>query len=145
MFTILLKIKVLKMVGETKFKVSMLLLRMSVILVMLMWTLDKFFKPVHAAKVYEKFYFIAGLENTVVYVIGGIEIIILIMFFLGIFKTFSYGAVLIFHSVSTFSAFAKYLAPFENLLFFTAWPMLAACLALFLLRKEDTLLQIGSK
>lgn len=132
------------MIEDKKFKVSMLLLRISVLLVMLVWTLDKFFKPEHAAKVYEKFYFIAGLENTIVYVIGGIEIIILIMFFFGIMKTFSYGAVLIFHAVSTLSAFAKYLAPFDNLLFFAAWPMFAACIALFLMRKEDTLLQIGN-
>lgn len=31
-----------------------------------------------------------------------------------------------------------------NLLFFAAWPMLAACLALFLLRDEDTLATVGS-
>lgn len=133
------------MLQEQKFKLSMLLLRCSVILVMLMWTIDKFIKPEHAAKVYANFYHITGLENTIVYIIGGVEILILILFFLGIMKTFTYGAVLVFHAVSTFSAFTKYLAPLENLLFFAAWPMLAACITLFLMRKEDTLLQFGNK
>jgi hypothetical protein len=31
------------------------------------------------------------------------------------------------------------LAPFDNLLFFAAWPMLAACITLYLLRDLDTL------
>ncbi len=31
-----------------------------------------------------------------------------------------------------------------NLLFFAAWPMLAACIALFLLCEHDTLLSIGT-
>jgi len=44
------------------------------------------------------------------------------------------------HTVSTLSSYAQYLDPFNNLLFFAAWPMLAACVALFLLRGHDTLL-----
>jgi putative oxidoreductase len=31
---------------------------------------------------------------------------------------------------------------FDNLLFFAAWPMLAACIALYLLRDQDTLLTV---
>ena len=62
-----------------------------------------------------------------------------LLFVAGLLKTWTYGAILIFHGVSTLSAFAKYLQPFDNLLFFAAWPMLAACAALFLLRDYDTL------
>ncbi len=49
------------------------------------------------------------------------------------------------HAVSTLSSFRQYLAPFKgpNLLFFAAWPMLAACIALFLLRDLDTLWTVG--
>jgi len=128
-----------------KLQLSLLLLRLGVFLVMFMWTIDKFINPGHAAKVYEKFYYIAGMESAVMYAIGAIEIIVLLMFLAGYMKKYTYGAVLIFHAVSTLSSFKQYLAPFEgpNLLFFAAWPMLAACIALFLLREQDSMLSAG--
>ncbi|MGB5439319.1 MAG: hypothetical protein WBN90_06670 [Gammaproteobacteria bacterium] len=130
---------------DKRLEVSLLLLRMSVFLVMFMWTIDKFINPGHAAKVYESFYYIAGLESAVMYVIGALEIIILLLFLAGYKKKYTYAAVLLFHAVSTLSSFKQYLAPFDgpNLLFFAAWPMLAACFALFLLRDGDTLLSMN--
>lgn len=133
------------MVRDLKFSYSLLLLRLTVFLVMLMWTIDKFVNPSHAAKIYEKFYYIAGLESLAVYTIGTVEIILLILFLAGVKKKFTYGAVLVLHAVSTLSSFGQYLSPFEgaNLLFFAAWPMLAACVMLFLFREEDTIFQPG--
>lgn len=124
---------------DTKLELSLLLLRLSVFLVMFMWAIDKFINPGHAAKVYELFYYIAGLEAVVMYAIGAMEIGLLLLFLVGYKKKYTYGAVLVFHAVSTLSSFKQYLAPFDgpNLLFFAAWPMLAACLALFLLRDRD--------
>ena len=129
---------------DKKLQVSLLLLRLTVFLVMFMWTIDKFINPGHAAKVYESFYYIAGLESVVMYALGSIEIIILLLFLAGYKKTFTYGAVLVFHAVSTLSSFKQYLSPFEgpSLLFFAAWPMLAACITLFLLRDQDRMLSI---
>ncbi|MCL7419732.1 MAG: hypothetical protein M8364_02350 [Methylobacter sp.] len=117
-------------------------LRISVFFVMFMWAIDKFLNPAHAAKIYEKFYFIAGLESPVMLILGAVEVIILIAFLAGLYKKFSYGFVLTVHAVSTLSSFKQYLAPFDgaNLLFFAAWPMLGACVALFLLRDEDVML-----
>ena len=45
---------------------------------------------------------------------------------------------LVLHAISTLSSYKMYLAAFDNLLFFAAWPMLAACIALFYLRDLDT-------
>ena len=130
---------------DKKLEITLLLLRLSVFLVMFMWTMDKFINPGHAAKVYEKFYYIAGLEAVVMYATGALEIILLIMFLAGYKKKYVYGAVLALHTVSTLSSFKQYLAPFEgpNLLFFAAWPMLAACIALFILRDHDKMLSVG--
>lgn len=127
-----------------RLRLSLLLLRLSVFIVMFMWTIDKFVNPAHAAKVYESFYFIGGLSPNVMAVIGGIEIIILFLFLIGYKKLYTYGAVLAFHTVSTLSSFGIYLSPFEgpNLLFFAAWPMLAACFTLFVLRDHDTMLSV---
>ena len=130
---------------EKKLQLSLLFLRVTVFLVMFMWTIDKFINPGHAAKVYESFYYIAGLESIVMYAIGAAEMVLLLLFLSGYKKTITYGAVLILHAVSTLSSFNQYLAPFEgpNLLFFAAWPMLAACLTLFLLRDQDRMLSAG--
>ena len=124
---------------DNKLQFSLLFLRLTVFLVIFMWTIDKFINPGHSAKIYESYYNIAGLGDVVMYAIGVIEIIILLLFLVGYKKKYTYSAILAIHTVSTLSAFKQYLAPFDgpNLLFFAAWPMLAACLALFLLRDQD--------
>ncbi len=123
---------------------SLLMLRLSVFLVMLIWTIDKFVNPVHAARVYEHFYFIPGLGETAFIVIGIAELLLLLAFVVGWQKRWTYGAVLALHAVSTLSSYQQYLSPFErtNLLFFAAWPMLAACFALYYLRDLDTRLTL---
>ncbi len=124
---------------------SLLLLRVSVFVVMLMWTLDKFVNPDHAAKVFAHFYFIAGVGAAPIRIIGAIEVLAITAFVAGLAKRWSYGFVLAVHAVSTLSSFRIYLDPFSspNLLFFAAWPMLAACATLFLLRDEDRLASLG--
>src|SRR5262249_18341042 len=51
----------------------------------------------------------------------------------GLAKALHLRAVLLFHAISTVSAYQQYISPFEshNLLFYAAWPMLAACFALY--------------
>ncbi len=126
--------------------VALLVLRLTVFLVMAMWTIDKFVRPDHAAAVYEHFYFLGGLGPTIVYSIGVAELVLLIGFVIGFAPRFTYGLVLLLHAVSTFSSFRQYFAPFEkvNLLFFAAWPMLGACFVLYYLRDLDTLWSIRS-
>lgn len=118
---------------------SLFLLRLGVFIVMFMWTLDKFIHPDHAAQVFESFYFIKSGE-AFVYAIGAVELVIIILFLFGMFKKLSYGFVLFAHAISTFSSYKQYFVPFDkgNLLFFAAIPMLAACLALYLLKNYDT-------
>jgi putative oxidoreductase len=121
--------------------VALLTMRLSIFLVMFMWTVDKFVNPGHATRIFEYFYFIPGVESTFIYGLAVAEMLLLAVFLLGVQKRWSYGLVLLLHSVSTFSSFRQYLDPFEgsHLLFFAAWPMWAACVALYLLRDQDTL------
>ncbi|MDE2085613.1 MAG: hypothetical protein KGK06_09075 [Xanthomonadaceae bacterium] len=127
------------MTDDKRLGLALLLMRLSVFLVMLMWTLDKFLRPAHAAGVFEHFYTMGGLGSTVFYLLGALELLLLLVFVAGLAQRFSYGVVLVLHAVSTLSAWRQYLHPQEgmNLLFFAAWPMLAACLALYLLRGHD--------
>jgi hypothetical protein len=130
--------------SQDRIPIALLALRIGVFIVMFMWTLDKFVVPEHSAAVFGGFYGIAGLGPAAVYVVGAVELSIIVAFLLGIAKRFSYGAVFILHAISTLASFRMYLG-FDNLLFFAAWPMLAACFALYLLRDLDTLGVVGGR
>lgn len=121
---------------------ALLFLRLSIFTVMLMWTLDKFVNPGHAIAVFNKFYHLGGLNSVAIGTIAALELVLITAFVLGYRKTFSYGAVLALHAVSTLSSYPQYLNPWPNLLFFAAIPMLAACWALFSLRSQDTLFTV---
>ncbi|HER63261.1 MAG TPA: hypothetical protein ENO11_04725, partial [Desulfobacteraceae bacterium] len=60
---------------EKRLTISLFALRVTVALVMLVWNLDKFVNPQHAATVYESFYLLGGLGREVMYVIGAVEIV----------------------------------------------------------------------
>jgi hypothetical protein len=117
---------------------SLLALRLGVFVVMLVWTLDKFVSTAHASRIFENFYGLTGMGSAVLMAIGAAELLLVLAFVAGIQKRFTYGAVLVLHAISTVSSYRQYLDPFNNLLFFAAWPMLAACFTLYWLRDFDT-------
>lgn len=54
--------------------IVLLLLRLSVFLVMLIWTIDKFVRPEHAISVFEHFYFVKGVGAAIVYALAAGEL-----------------------------------------------------------------------
>lgn len=128
---------------DKRLQISLLSLRIGVFIVMFVWALDKFVNPAHSAGIFEAFYGIGGISHALVYLMGGLQIMLVLLFLAGVLKTWTYGLILVLHAASTFSSYSHYLDAFNNLLFFAAWPMLAACLALFLLREADTLLSVN--
>ena len=128
----------------TNLQKALLALRLGVFLVMIMWTINKFINPAGTSSVFSRYYKIDGINDILSYVLGSVQLALVISFVLGIKKKITYGSIFPLHAVSTLSAFGKYIDPFgpKNLLFFAAWPMLAAIYALYLLRDEDTLLTI---
>ncbi|MBS3746309.1 MAG: hypothetical protein KGY53_04250 [Wenzhouxiangellaceae bacterium] len=127
------------MSNQQKIANALLFLRLGVFIVILMWTLDKFVNPGHAAGVFENFYGLSGWGPTVFMIIGALESILLIGFVIGFKKRLTYGLIFLIHAVSTLSSWKQYINPFDgNLLFFAAIPMLAACWALYSLRELDT-------
>lgn len=116
-------------------------LRYGVFLVFLGWTLDKFLNPGHATKVFQGFYGISLPGNAILFGLAALELAIILAFLAGLWKTYTYGFVLVFHGISTLSSYEQYIPHYGaevNLLFFAAWPMLAACWVLFVLRDLDT-------
>lgn len=129
---------------DKKLPISLFSMRVTVFIVMLMWTIDKLIRPEHASGVYEKFYGLSGVMGYLMQGFGILELILLIGFVLGIWKSVTYLIVFILHTISAFSTLGVYLTPFtgNHLLFFAAFPMWAACLSLYLLRHEDTFLTV---
>ena len=124
-----------------RLRLPLFLLRIGVFVVMLAWTLDKFIRPDHAASVFKKYFLISGMSNSISYTVGAVELLLIVGFVAGFHKRITYGAVLLLHAVSTLASYKQYVNPYEmnTLLFFAAWPMLAACYALYVLRDLDTL------
>ena len=127
-----------------RLSLSLLLLRLSLGLVMMVWAFDKFLNPGHGGAVLESFYGLSGVGEQVIRGIGVVQGLIVLAFILGIAKTWTYGAVLFMHAVTTLVSWSAYLDPLKNILFFSAWPMLAGLVTLFLLRGEDRIASLGS-
>lgn len=123
---------------------ALLALRLGVFVVMFMWTVDKFVNPGHAAGIFGNFYGLEGLGSAIVIFLGMVELILILAFVAGLYKKWTYGAILLLHGASTLASWRFYLG-FDNLLFFAAWPMLAACYALYVLREHDTLMTVSSR
>jgi len=45
--------------------------------------------------------------------------------------------ILVFHGLTTLASWDRYIPPDVSLTFYTAWPMLAACITLYWLRDLD--------
>ena len=78
------------------------------------------------------------VSTDIMMVLGYLQLALVVVFGLGLWKKWLYLAVLVLHAGSTLSSLPLYLDPFNNLLFFAAWPMLAACFILFMLKEYDT-------
>ena len=126
---------------KNRVRSSLVWLRLGVFLVFFAWTLDKFVNPGHASKVFEGFYGISLPANSLLFGLAFLELLVILAFLAGLWKTWTYGFVLVFHGISTLSSYEQYIPHYGadvNLLFFAAWPMLAACWVLFSLRDLDT-------
>ena len=126
---------------------ALLTLRLGVGLVFAIWTLDKFVNPDHAIRVFQHFYMIPFLTENGSYVLGTVQGLLVLAFVSGFLRTWSYGLVFLLHAGSTLTPMANYFSPWEgaNLLFFAAWPMLAAAFTLWWLRDYDVLLNLDAR
>ncbi|MBA3526830.1 MAG: hypothetical protein M3438_01610 [Pseudomonadota bacterium] len=133
------------MINETDRRLSacLVLLRLGVGLVMLVWSFDKILNPSHGGAVLESFYGIAGAGGSVIRAIGILQGLIVLAFLVGFARTWTYGAVLAMHGTTTLISWSAYLEPLKNILFFAAWPMLAACVTLFVLRDHDRIASLS--
>ncbi|MBT6033708.1 MAG: hypothetical protein HOH19_14115, partial [Kordiimonadaceae bacterium] len=97
---------------------------------------EKFVNPGHLIGNLEYFYLIDGIDNNIIYIGGVIHMIVVFAFLAGMWKRYTYGFMMVAHGLSTIVSWRQYTTDF-NIVFYTAWPMLAACVALYILRDLD--------
>lgn len=133
------------MKSEQQLKIGLLLIRLSTGIFFLVWSIEKLIYPEITQKVFSRFYMME-ISPAVSYGVGILQTIIVLAFMAGLFKTWTYGLILGMHAVSTLSTYKELLNPYQppNHLFWAAVPLLAALVALFLVRKEDSLFTLGS-
>lgn len=117
-------------------------LRIGLAILFLVWALDKLINPEHTKQVLGLFY---GqnpetTSDTIPYVLGALQLVLVLAFAAGKFKTITYGALLLMHLATTVVSLKMHLDPFgvPAILFWANWPILGAAIALFLLRDRDT-------
>lgn len=129
-------------------EISLFLIRISTAAFFLIWSISKIVAPAITQYIAESFYLSsATISNPISVFIGILQLIIVLTFLAGLFKTWSYGALLGMHGVSVLVSYGPLLDPFTppNTLFWAAIPTLGALIALFLLRDRDQLFTLGHR
>jgi putative oxidoreductase len=135
------------MTRDMKLEASLLIMRLAIAAFMLVWAIDKVIAPEHARAVFSHFYF-TGTSTAVLESLGFAQMAIIAAFAVGFARFWTYGTVLLMHAASTASTYAQLLNPWggdrPQLLFWAAVPVLAAMIALFVLRDRDQLLSVDA-
>lgn len=129
---------------DTALEAGLLAIRVSCAALFLVWSIDKIVHPDHAQGVFKVFYFMQITEQIAI-AVGVVQTVIVLGFLIGAMKTWTYGAVLLMHTISVVSTWERLLTPYagnRQILFWGAVPVVAALLLLFLVRKRDRLLSV---
>ena len=120
---------------------ALLVLRVTLGIFLLQWGVEKIIMPASAEGIWQYFYGMT-LPRLAAYFAGAVEIAIALCLFLGLFRTISYAAAMLLHAVTVMITWRQLLDPWGdpiNHLFIAAVPVLGAFVALFMLRKWDTI------
>ncbi|MEL6364020.1 MAG: hypothetical protein AAFR11_04190 [Pseudomonadota bacterium] len=126
--------------------IALAVLRYSIAAFFAVWAIEKFVKPEVTGRIWSHFYKIEGIGEIASYAIGSVQLAVIVLFVLGLFRFWTYGALMVMHAVSTFSTWEHLIDPYgKNHLFWAGVPTLAAIVALWLMREEDTLGTLGNR
>jgi len=125
---------------------ALVALRIGLAILFLIWALDKLVNVDHAKAVFAGFYGqnAETMSSSLPYALGAIQLVLVLAFAAGAFKTVTYGALLLMHLATCIVSAKLHLDPFgtPNILFWANWPILGALIALFLLRDRDRTLSV---
>jgi hypothetical protein len=134
------------MLHDRTLGIALAVMRLATAAFFLVWSLEKILLPTKQQGIFETFYGGAQPEAVIV-ALGVAQTAIVLLFAAGLFRTLTYGALLLMHAVSTLSTAGRLIDPYEgvNHLFWAAVPVLGLLVALFLLRERESVLVLGSK
>ena len=124
---------------------SLLILRLSLGIFLLLWALEKFILPQTTKEIWSNFYQMP-ISGTIVTILAILQTLLAIAFLIGFLRSFTYGIALGINAVTFISTWRQLLDPWGlvsgeaiNHLFLAGIPVLAGFIVLFLLHPWDTL------
>jgi uncharacterized membrane protein YphA (DoxX/SURF4 family) len=131
--------------------VALAILRISLGGFLLLWALEKFFIPQTTVSIWDRFYQIP-IGASLPYIIGGLEAVLSVAILVGLWRRWSYGLGLGLHTISVVATWKQLLDPWglylnerPQHLFLAGVPVLAAFVALYLLREYDVMSLDGKR
>ena len=128
-----------------KTQIGLAILRITVTAFFLIWSLEKIIAPEITKGVFSRFYSLS-IPASFSVALGVAQTAIVLLFLAGVFKLWTYGALLGMHTASVLAShqplFDPYMPP--NHLFWAGIPTLGALIALFLMRDDDQLWTLSS-
>lgn len=145
------RIESITMTNDRSTELGLFSLRLTIFILMIVWAGLKIIAPGAYAGagdnpgVFQHFYGIS-IGGQIVWALGIAQVIFLLAYMAGLFKTITVGGVMLMNLSSMVVSAPKYFAPFadkSNLLFLASVTVFGASLAHFLMRKNDTYLSLG--
>jgi uncharacterized membrane protein YphA (DoxX/SURF4 family) len=124
---------------------SLLLLRVSLGLLILLWGIDKLINVEHAVRVSDGFYLGIFSAPVVQQFFGVLEIVLGVLVLLGLFRNIAYPALLLVTGLTLLGVWRSIIDPWgwflegSNVLFFPSLIVFAGALVMWAFRGEDTI------
>jgi putative oxidoreductase len=122
---------------------SLLLLRVATGLLMVVWGVDKLINPAHGAAVAERFYLGVLATESMMPVLGSLQIVLGLLVVAGLLRRFAYPALALITGATLLGVWRSILDPLgivlarTNLLFYPSIIVFAGVLVLMAFRQDD--------
>lgn len=128
---------------ERRLSASLALMRISLGAFLLVWAVMKFVVPKGTIGIFKKFYGLS-IDVDLSMALGALQAALAVLIILGLWRAWTYGLGVLVHGFSQFSSWRETLDPWglylsdkPKMLFWAGVPVLAAFIALWLLRDQD--------
>ena len=131
-----------------RLRIPFFLLRLSIAVFLLQWTIEKFVRPEHTRDIFKWMYNLQ-IDPAWAPIMGAVELVIVLSFLAGFQKRISYALVFVMHFISVSSTWEIMLHPYTSPvpgrnLYMTAVPVLVAMGMLYRLRDLDSLWSVDA-
>ena len=124
---------------------SLMFLRMSLGLLLVLWGLDKLVNVEHSVRVAEAIYFGVGAEQLFLNALGVAEMMLGVIVMLGLWRRIAYPLLVLMNGATLLGVWRSIVDPWgwylegTNVLFFPSLIIFAGCLVVWAFMDEDTL------